>query len=66
MPKIRVKKREIVIPFDGEENFVVPKRGGFGQPDMEGYVMASGRSTGLETDTSNQTLDTNTDTSSGG
>jgi hypothetical protein len=58
--KVRVKKREVVIPFEGEEMFIVPKRGGFGQPDMEGYVMASGRNTGLETDTSNPTLDTTT------
>lgn len=35
-------KREIVVPFEGEEMFVVPKRKGFGQPDMEGYVMAVG------------------------
>jgi hypothetical protein len=42
MAKVRVKKREAVIPFDGEENFVVPKRGGFGQPDNENYVMVAG------------------------
>jgi hypothetical protein len=67
MAKVRVKKREVVIPFEGEEMFVVPKRKGFGQPDMEGYVMATGgRTTGLETDTSNPTLDTNTNTTSGG
>jgi hypothetical protein len=34
--------REMVAPFIGEENFVVPKRGGFGQPDMEDYVMVAG------------------------
>ena len=63
MAKVRVKKREVVIPFEGEEMFVVPKRKGFGQPDMEGYVMATGgRSTGLETNTSTSTLDTTTDT----
>jgi len=38
----KMLKREVVVPFQGEENFVVPKRGGFGQPDMEGYVMATG------------------------
>ena len=32
-------KREVVIPFEGEEGFVVPKKGGFGQPDNEDYVM---------------------------
>jgi hypothetical protein len=64
MAKVRVKKREVVIPFEGEELFVVPKRKGFGQPDMEGYVMATGsRTTGLETDTSNPTLETTTSTS---
>jgi hypothetical protein len=63
MAKVRVKKREVVIPFEGEEMFVVPKRKGFGQPDMEGYVMATGgRTTGLETDTSNPTLETTTST----
>lgn len=35
-------KRDLVIPFDGEEQFVVPKKGGFGQPDMEDYVMVTG------------------------
>lgn len=35
-------KREAVVPFIGEENFVVPKKGGFAQPDMEGYVMVAG------------------------
>ena len=38
-------KREMVIPFEGEEMLVVPKKGGFGQPDMEGYVMATGNRT---------------------
>lgn len=42
MAKIRVKKREAVIPFEGEEKFVVPKKGGFGQPDNENYVMVAG------------------------
>jgi hypothetical protein len=42
MQKIRVKKRVAVIPFDGEENFVVPKKGGFGQPDNENFVMVAG------------------------
>ena len=37
----RMLKREKVVPFVGEENFVVPKRGGFGQPDIEGYVMVA-------------------------
>jgi hypothetical protein len=40
---MRVKKREVVIPFEGEEMFIVPKRGGFGQPDNENYVMAVGK-----------------------
>jgi hypothetical protein len=39
---VRVKKRISVIPFDGEENFIVPKRGGFGQPDNENFVMVAG------------------------
>lgn len=34
--------REMVTPFSGEENFVVPKKGGFGQPDNEHYVMVAG------------------------
>jgi hypothetical protein len=37
-------KREAVVPFAGEENFIVPKKGGFAQPDMEGYVMVAGTS----------------------
>lgn len=41
-PKVRVKKRIAVIPFEGEENFIVPKRGGFGQPDNENFVMVAG------------------------
>jgi hypothetical protein len=45
---MRVKKREVVIPFDGEENFVVPKRGGFGQPDNENYAMAVGINTPIK------------------
>lgn len=43
--KIKSKKelkRELVVPFIGEENFVVPKKGGFGQPDNEHFVMAIG------------------------
>lgn len=42
-------KRDIVVPFDGEEMFIVPKRNGFGQPDMEGYVMAVGSNLTLNT-----------------
>jgi hypothetical protein len=41
---VRPRKREQVVPFVGEENFVVPKQGGFGQPDMEDYVMVAGGS----------------------
>lgn len=64
MAKVRVKKREVVIPFEGEEMFVVPKRKGFGQPDMEGYVMATGvKSTGLDTNTSTPTLEQTTTSS---
>lgn len=43
----KVLKREKVVPFDGEENFVVPKKGGFGQPDMEGYVMVNAAGSAL-------------------
>jgi hypothetical protein len=35
-------RRKVVIPFAGEENFVVPKKGGFGQPDNDKYVMVAG------------------------
>jgi hypothetical protein len=35
-------RRKIVVPFAGEENFVVPKKGGFGQPDNDKYVMVAG------------------------
>jgi hypothetical protein len=45
-------KREMVIPFEGEEMLVVPKRGGFGQPDMEGYVMAVGNTSRTPTTSS--------------
>lgn len=38
-------KREKVIPFHGEENFVVAKKGGFGQADNEHYVMVAGSTT---------------------
>ena len=40
--KRKQHRREVVIPFVGEEKFVVPKKGGFGQPDNEHYVMVSG------------------------
>ena len=39
--KIKSKKhlkREQVIPFSGEENFVVPRKGGFGMSDNEDYI----------------------------
>jgi hypothetical protein len=39
----KMLKREQVVPFDGEENFVVPKKGGFGQPDNENYVMVQSK-----------------------
>ena len=35
----RPTKREMVMSFDGEENFIIPKKGGFGQPDNENYAM---------------------------
>jgi hypothetical protein len=38
-------RRKIVVPFDGEEQFVVPKKGGFGQADNEDYVMVVGKTT---------------------
>lgn len=34
----RANKRKIVVPFAGEENFIVPMQGGFGQPDHEEYI----------------------------
>jgi hypothetical protein len=34
----RANKRKIVVPFAGEENFVVPKQGGYGQPDNEEWI----------------------------
>jgi hypothetical protein len=34
----RANKRKLVVPFAGEENFIVPKQGGFGQPDHEEYI----------------------------
>ena len=34
----RANKRKIVVPFSGEENFIVPKQGGFGQPDNEEWI----------------------------
>lgn len=40
--KVSVKKRELVIPFDNEHLFVVPKKGGFGQHDNDKYVMVAG------------------------
>jgi hypothetical protein len=44
--KVNVKRRELVIPFDNEHLFTVPKRGGFGQPDNENYVMVTGGNVG--------------------
>lgn len=38
----RIRKRTEVIPFPDEANFVVPKKGGFGQPDNKHYVMVAG------------------------
>jgi hypothetical protein len=69
----KVRKKETVVPFKDELNFVVPKRGGFGQPDNEHYVMVAGTNTiGNEpspTDTTqigmgipNTTIGTNLDT----
>ena len=55
-------KREIVIPFEGEEMLVVPKSKGFGQPDMDKYVMAVGTQS---TTTSNLPTDGSTNTTSG-
>jgi hypothetical protein len=63
--KIRVKKREVVIPFDGEEMFVVPKKGGFGQPDNEHYVMAVGNQTATPSNLPNDGT-SNTTTGTGG
>jgi len=37
--------REAVVPFHQEELLVVPKKGGFGQPDNEKYVMVAGGTT---------------------
>lgn len=54
-------KREAVVPFAGEENFIVPKKGGFAQPDMEGYVMVAGTSI-VATNTPTSTSDTQTTT----
>ena len=34
----RANKRKIVVPFSGEENFIVPMQGGYGQPDHEEYI----------------------------
>jgi hypothetical protein len=61
----KVRKKESVVPFKDELNFVVPKKGGFGQPDNENYVMVVGTttvdapdtptSTGVELPTSTQT-----------
>jgi hypothetical protein len=39
--KIKSKKhlkREHVIPFSGEENFIVPRKGGYGMSDNEDYI----------------------------
>jgi hypothetical protein len=53
----RANKRELVMPFQGEENLVVPKKGGFGQPDNDKFV-------NLTTPTSTSNLpDGNTQTS---
>mgnify|MGYP003643697443 CR=1 FL=1 len=41
----RATKREMVVPFSDEHNFIVPKKGGFMQPDNERYVMAVGNQT---------------------
>lgn len=38
-------KRQVVVPFEGEEKFVVPKKGGFGQADNQHYVMVTGSTT---------------------
>jgi hypothetical protein len=38
----KATKREMVVPFNDEHNFIVPKRGGFGQPDNENFVMVVG------------------------
>lgn len=47
----KLLKREKVSTFDGEENFIVPKKGGFGQPDNENFVNVVTQNT-IETPTS--------------
>jgi hypothetical protein len=34
----RANKKKLVVPFAGEENFIVPMQGAFGQPDHEEYI----------------------------
>jgi hypothetical protein len=48
----KATKREMVVPFDDEHNFIVPKRGGFMQPDNERYVMAVGNTSRTPTTSS--------------
>ena len=60
---VRPRKREQVVPFVGEENFIVPKKGGFGQPDNEHYVMVAGGTVTTSdnpTDTTGGTTSTST------
>lgn len=38
-------KREMVMPFNDEHNFIVPKRGGFAQSDNENYAMLTASTT---------------------
>ena len=42
---LRANMREVVTTFEGEEMFIVPKKGGFGQDDNEGFVMVAGKGT---------------------
>jgi len=48
----KATKREMVVPFEDEHNFIVPKRGGFMQPDNERYVMAVGNTSRTPTTSS--------------
>lgn len=56
----RANKRKIVVPFSGEENFIVPKQGGFGQPDNEEWISVESKYANLTAPASNTPSPTDT------
>ena len=62
--KIPKRPKELVIPFDGEHDFIVPKHKGFGQPDND-YLMVIGTQLNVDTAPSSTGITTSSPSISG-